>query len=317
MKKTLFLVVLIFSLRFLFATDKPVIAVSDFTSGNIPKHIAILIRENITTYLIQTNKYTIVERSEISKIIKEHKLSTSDLASKNRAIKIGKLVSARGVITGTVIKTGNTYNVIIRLVDTQTGRIVRTAKKEFKSLRGIAGICKRIAYTIANVPLQTGQYNLRSLISAALSDNPRLIKLILKQNVNVNAKDAKSFTALMYASYYGKLRAIKTLLSSGAKTENKDNYGQTCMHHATSQGRYFAVKILYQAGADINAIAKGNTNQTPLMYAAYYGHTRVVRFLVNNGANVSLKNSIGKSAIDIAKAKKQIEIIRILNNAVK
>lgn len=55
-----------------------------------------------------------------------------------------------------------------------------------------------------------------------------------------------------------------------------------------------------QAGANVNA--KGLDNETPLHDAAMNGHTKLVKLLVEKGADVHAKNSKGKTPIDVAAA---------------
>jgi ankyrin repeat protein len=48
------------------------------------------------------------------------------------------------------------------------------------------------------------------------------------------------------------------------------------------------------------------------MWSGERGHVEVVRFLLQSGANKSLKNNRGKSAVEIAAAKGQKEVVKIL-----
>ena len=77
------------------------------------------------------------------------------------------------------------------------------------------------------------------------------------------------------------------------------------------------MEILRQAGADINAritdvtsltarIARTNTlterqGQTALFLAAETGRTEVVRYLLEHGARVDIKDDMGRTAKDVAK----------------
>jgi ankyrin repeat protein len=76
------------------------------------------------------------------------------------------------------------------------------------------------------------------------------------------------------------------------------------------------MEILRQAGADVNAritdvtsltarIARLNTltgrqGQTAVFFAAEVGRTEVVRYLLDHGANVDVKDDMGRTAIDAA-----------------
>lgn len=55
---------------------------------------------------------------------------------------------------------------------------------------------------------------------------------------------------------------------------------------------------LVKAGASVNA--KGLDNETPLHDAAINGHYKLVKLLVEHGADIYAKNSKGKTPLDIA-----------------
>ena len=48
------------------------------------------------------------------------------------------------------------------------------------------------------------------------------------------------------------------------------------------------------------------------MMAAYKGYVDIVRFLKNQGVDLSLKDSDGDTALDLAKAGNHQEVIRII-----
>jgi hypothetical protein len=79
------------------------------------------------------------------------------------------------------------------------------------------------------------------------------------------------------------------------------------------------MELLRKAGADVNAritdvtsltgrIARTNTmtdrqGQTALFLAAEAGRTAVVRYLLDHGAKVDVKDEMGRAAIDVAQGK--------------
>ena len=50
--------------------------------------------------------------------LSELKLSQTDLVDKTKALKLGRVVSAEGIITGTVTETANSIEVYARFIDT-------------------------------------------------------------------------------------------------------------------------------------------------------------------------------------------------------
>lgn len=66
--------------------------------------------------------------------------------------------------------------------------------------------------------------------------------------------------------------------------------------------------LLLDRGAEINQ-PSGPLHETPLMIAAEIGLSDVVRYLLNRGADISLRNKHDQTAEDIAREKKQDEIV--------
>jgi ankyrin repeat protein len=60
--------------------------------------------------------------------------------------------------------------------------------------------------------------------------------------------------------------------------------------------------------------ATSSNGSTPLHYAAYNGHTDVVKLLLENGADPSIKDNTGKTAADIARERGRIEIANMIEN---
>ena len=77
---------------------------------------------------------------------------------------------------------------------------------------------------------------------------------------------------------------------------------RTALHIASICGHQNVVEILINYKADINA--KDKWGWTPVMYSAEYAHVEMVKFFVNRGANMSLRNNKGQYLIDIIRAKR-------------
>ena len=68
-----------------------------------------------------------VERELIDSLLAELKLSSSNLTDPKTAIRLGKVLSARLMITGSVLRYKGQIQIILRAVDTETTKIVGTA----------------------------------------------------------------------------------------------------------------------------------------------------------------------------------------------
>ncbi len=68
---------------------------------------------------------TVVEREQIEKVLKEQEKSVSDLYDEKSAVRIGKLTAARRIIIGAYIVLKNTLRIDAKLVDVETGRVLK------------------------------------------------------------------------------------------------------------------------------------------------------------------------------------------------
>lgn len=72
------------------------------------------------------------------------------------------------------------------------------------------------------------------------------------------------------------------------------------MHEACNHGHYNVAMMLVKAGSNVNA--KGLDDDTPLHDAAIMGQLKLVKLLVERGADPCFKNKKGKTPCDVASA---------------
>jgi ankyrin repeat protein len=134
------------------------------------------------------------------------------------------------------------------------------------------------------------------LILALRENSFAVFDLLLNaHDIDLEAKSRNGDTALMIAAYKGKKREIKALLEKGAEP-NKP--GWTALHYAAAIGNNEIVQLLLDKSAYIDAESPNMT--TPIMMAARSGHILTVKLLLDEGADATLKNEQGMSAIDFA-----------------
>jgi ankyrin repeat protein len=80
---------------------------------------------------------------------------------------------------------------------------------------------------------------------------------------------------------------------------------------AALYGNIEAVSNLVANGADLNKSSRGHRS-TPLHEATHGGHAEIVKFLLDAGANDSLKDYAGNTALHIACRNNCVKIARIL-----
>ena len=102
---------------------KKVLAVVDFEviRGN-EQAVGRVTLEELTSALIESGHFTIVERSKLKTVINELELSLSGLTRQTSDKTIGNLITADLILTGTLADLGSTWDVNLRLVNVRTGQ---------------------------------------------------------------------------------------------------------------------------------------------------------------------------------------------------
>jgi len=80
-----------------------------------------LIQSSITGYFQKYSAMTIVDRQNIEKILAEQNQSMSGNYSDKDYISIGKLINARFILTGSVLKTPTAYMLELAVTDAESG----------------------------------------------------------------------------------------------------------------------------------------------------------------------------------------------------
>ncbi|HEX7677972.1 MAG TPA: ankyrin repeat domain-containing protein [Thermoanaerobaculia bacterium] len=138
-------------------------------------------------------------------------------------------------------------------------------------------------------------------VAAASRGDVAAMKSLLDTGLDPNARDATGYTPLISAARAGNVSMIRLLTSRGADPNLRDAAvnSWTPLLHAVHKGQPRSIAALLDAGADANRTDSYGT--TPLMMAAGYGYTGMVRILLSRGANPRLPMRDGVTAIDLAR----------------
>ena len=97
------------------------VAVLDFKSILAPAELGIAVAEILRTELIGLGDYTVIERGMLEQIFREQELQLTGAVDSETAVEIGKLVGAKLVVIGSIVKTGSVYTINSRFIDVETG----------------------------------------------------------------------------------------------------------------------------------------------------------------------------------------------------
>ena len=112
------------------------------------------------------------------------------------------------------------------------------------------------------------------------------------------------------ATMDGNLRRMRWLHFAGARIDARSNLGNPLLL-AASEGKLEVVRYLLDEGADVNA--RANSDSTPLAEAAYYGHADVIKELLLRGADINAISQTG-TALDIALNRKNTAVADLIRH---
>lgn len=131
-----------------------------------------------------------------------------------------------------------------------------------------------------------------AIVAAARFKAFDVVRVLASLNAtDVDAASVADETALMLVSTLGDRRSFDALIQRGAQVNRP---GWTPLHYAASGGQLELVKLLIEHHAFIDAQSPNNT--TPLMMAARMRALPIVQYLIDQGADPSIRNQAGLDA---------------------
>lgn len=135
------------------------VAIVDFRAIGAPQQFGEAVAENLRNALVQQKQYTVVERAQIDKALKEQAFGQSGMVDAKQAVTLGKLVGAKIIVVGSVTKLGSTYTVNARFIDVETGEATDARSIKTNNEDDIAQVVDELAAKLSgarNAPPTAG-----------------------------------------------------------------------------------------------------------------------------------------------------------------
>lgn len=142
---------------------------------------------------------------------------------------------------------------------------------------------------------------------AARMGRDDVIPALLAAGVDIEVTDAKGYTGLVLASYNGQQSTTALLLEHGAAVDGAhDAQGNTALMGVCFKGYVPIAQTLIDAGADVNR--RNSVGQTALMMAALFNQGEIIDLLLENGADAGITDAAGNTVNTLAIAQGNTEL---------
>jgi ankyrin repeat protein len=126
----------------------------------------------------------------------------------------------------------------------------------------------------------------KSLNEAVMNNSIKEVEAFLRNGADPNAYDDDSDNVLVNAAMYSSAECMELLLKHKANPEFGNRFGQKPLMLCTNDVE--KMKLLLQWGADINDTSRSG-NCALLMACSGYGKYETIKWLIDKGANTSVK----------------------------
>ncbi len=147
------------------------------------------------------------------------------------------------------------------------------------------------------------------LLRAAEEGDAASLRDLVAKGADVNARDRKGWTPLIWRAYHGvHADLVSLLLKNGADVNAKSQRDTTALIEAVRARSTEIVRLLVASGADVNAANK--SWESPVTLAATVGGVDILKLLIDAGADLKLPTN--RDALIGAAARGNVDVVEIL-----
>lgn len=110
-----------------------------FESKGQVSSVGDIVLDALTCAFVKQGRFNLISREKLEEVLRELKLSRTELIDPSKALKSGRMIAAEGVITGSILETKNSIEIYARLINPETTTVL-AAKDVFSQEKSISNL---------------------------------------------------------------------------------------------------------------------------------------------------------------------------------
>lgn len=134
-----------------FSYSQSTIAIIPLEAKGVSAIEASVLTDRLALELFATGKYRVLERGNMEAILAEQNFQLSGCVSEECVVEVGSLLGVESIVAGSVSKFGATFTIGLRLINVESGELVRVASYDHSGLIdqllsvGIPSVARRLS----------------------------------------------------------------------------------------------------------------------------------------------------------------------------
>ncbi len=272
---------LLISYNPLFSQQKLTIAVLELDAEGVTASGARVISQRLRSELFQTGQFMVLERDKMHDVLQEQGFQKSGCITNECAVEIGKLIGVQQMLAGSIGKIGKLYTLNVRIIDVESGRVVKTAVDD--CLCPIEEILTTSTFEIVKQLAGSGPAKRNDVRSYEITEN--FSRFYISPLIAHGFTDATQFgfgTRLSHQSESGLVIGAMYIYHIGTDVFKDVSYGDQDLN---ADSWYFTADIGY-------AFTQSRLRLTPSLLIGIYDYYRLEKQFLWSGQTI-IKKDLG------------------------
>ena len=128
--------------------SKPILSILDLRTSGVSKADADVLLDYLSSHVVESGEYTVIDRSQRETVLKEIEFSQSDCTDEACQLRIGRLLSASRIVIGSVGKLEQIYLLNLKIIEVETGKLLKAVSGQYESMGKMIGDGKSLVRSL-------------------------------------------------------------------------------------------------------------------------------------------------------------------------